>query len=140
MITSAVDECFDPESRMAKAAREWFAKNGPSDLQPLPLGYDEREHLKHGGADHILAWYARSLACCDYDFLKHPNFHDYACGVIASEHAPYFITNNDELQKRFPPRPLAGLDNGFFWTAPKKKRGRPRKNTQVHAVQAPVPN
>ena len=50
----------NPDGRPALAARKWFADNGPPDLLPLPLGYNEREALKHGGIDHILAWYARS--------------------------------------------------------------------------------
>ena len=60
-------------------------ENGPADLQPLPLDYSEREKLKAGGAPHILAWYARSLTGQKYDVLKHPSFHDYACGTMASE-------------------------------------------------------
>jgi hypothetical protein len=102
----------------ALLARRRHAKYGPvdADLQPLPLGYDEREALKGGGAPHILAWYARSLEALDYDIAVHPKFHDYACGVMASsEHAPDFITQDKELQRRFPPRLLSGLIPGLIW-------------------------
>jgi hypothetical protein len=120
MITSAVDERCSPHGRHARFARKWFADNGPPDMQPLPLSYGEREALKNGGAHHILAWYARSLACRDYDVSEHPPFDDYARGVMASEHAPDFITKNEELRRRFPPRPLKGLGPGLCWEPPKE--------------------
>jgi hypothetical protein len=112
-----------PTGRRALAARKWFADNGPPDLQPLPLGYNEREALKHGGADHILAWYSRSLDGRNYDVLEHPSFDDYARGVMASEHAPDFIRTEDttgELHRRFPPRHLYGLGPGLYWDPPKR--------------------
>ena len=88
----------NPDGRRARTARKWFADNGPPDLQPLPLGYDERERLKHGGADHILAWYARSLDGENYDVVRHPPFEDYACGVMASEFAPDFIKKDEQCK------------------------------------------
>jgi hypothetical protein len=121
----------DPDGLLARNARKWFADNGPPDLQPLPLGYDERERLKHGGADHILAWYARSLDGRDYDVHAHPSFYDYACGVMASEFAPNFIKNDEKLKKRFPPRELAGMGSGLCWEPPKvhaKTMQRYRRN------------
>jgi hypothetical protein len=59
-VISGVDMQANPTrqkrfERRARDAREWFALNGPRDLQPLPLGYAEREDLKAGGAPHILA-------------------------------------------------------------------------------------
>jgi hypothetical protein len=105
--------------RAALLAREWFADNGPPDMQPLPLSYGEREALKGGGAPHILAWYARSLESRKYDVLEHPLFDDYARGVMASEHAPYFI-KKELLLKRFPPRVLPGLGPGLSWEPPEE--------------------
>jgi hypothetical protein len=113
--------CSDPIiTEEAVAARKWFADNGPSDLQPLPLGYNERERLKRGGAQHILAWYARSLDDRKYDVLEHPSFDDYARGVMASEYAPDFIRKDEELLKCFPPCPLKGLGPGLGWNPPKR--------------------
>jgi hypothetical protein len=106
-------------ARNALAAREWFAVNGPADAPPLPLSYGEREDLKHGGLDHIVAWYARSLEGQTYNFAKHPSFYDYACGVMASEHAPDFI-KGAELRLRFIPRELTGLGPGLYWNTPKE--------------------
>jgi hypothetical protein len=100
-------------------ARRWFYENGPADLQPLPLSYGEREDLKRGGALHILAWFARSLEAEYYDYLGHPSFFDYACGVMASEHAPNFI-KKEQLLKRFPPRPLDGLGPALCWEPPEE--------------------
>jgi hypothetical protein len=110
----------NPRGRKARAARKWFADNGPPDLQPLPLGYAERERLKRGDAFHILAWYARSLDFRNYDVLEHPSFEDYARGVMASEFAPAFIQEKQELKKRFPPRHLSGLGPGLEWLPPKE--------------------
>lgn len=112
---SAVDFSQSPRGPRAKCVREWFAKNGPPDLQPLPLGYDERERLKDGTARHILAWYARSLAGLKYHFGEHPSFDTYARGVMASEFAPEFIKNDADLLERFPPRHLDGLGPGLEW-------------------------
>jgi hypothetical protein len=122
------------KARRALLAREWFADHGPSDVQPLPLGHGEREGLKHGGVDHIVAWYARSLDCLNYDVLNHPSFYDYACGVMASEFCPNFIRTEDkteELQRRFPPRPLNGLGPGLVWEPPAqhaRAKARYRRN------------
>jgi hypothetical protein len=103
----------------ALAAREWFYEKGPAYAQPLPLSYGEREALKSGGVPHILAWYARSLEALDYNYLEHPSFDDYACGVMASEHTPDFI-KKEHLLKRFPPRPLDGLGPGLYWEPPEE--------------------
>ncbi len=99
----------------ALAAREWFAKVGPADAPPLPLSYDERESLKGGGLPHLVAWFARSLENLNYDFNKHPSFEDYARGVLASPDAPDFITTNQALISRYPPKELYGLGPGLYW-------------------------
>ena len=40
----------NPSGRRAVAARKWLADNGPPDLQPLPLGYNE------GSGSSTAAW------------------------------------------------------------------------------------
>ena len=119
--------------RQALAAREWFKKHGPPDAPAFPIGYAERERLKIGGLQHILALYARSLAGCGYNYDEHPAFDDYAAGVMELEkHAPDFITTNEEMRKRFPPRPLKGLRAGLYWQPP-GQRSKPRKSRQAQA-------
>jgi hypothetical protein len=110
---------LDKKACAALDARRWFYENGPADLQPLPLSYNEREDLKHGGVPHILAWFARSLAGRNYNYPEHPPFCDYASGVMASEHAPDFI-KKAHLLKPFPPRPLDGLGPGLYWEPPEE--------------------
>lgn len=123
MIISGVDLLTEQrgEEQMAQRARRWFAKNGPADAPPLPLCYGEREALKHGGQDHIIALFARSLAVQGYDWRKHPTFYDYACGIMASKNIVYGVKNDDELKKRYPPRPLQGLKEcDLCWEHPLK--------------------
>jgi hypothetical protein len=118
MLISVIDQVHSPRGRRARFAREWFALNGPHDAPPLPLGYDEREDLKVGGLKHLVAWYACSLACRNYDVVVHPSFDDYACGLMASEYTPGFIKNDEELQQRFAQRPLTGLGPALVWEPP----------------------
>jgi hypothetical protein len=103
----------------ALVAREWFEKNGPPDAPELPLSYAAREALKHGGLDHIVAWFARSLETSNYDVDLHPSFDDYARGVLASEYAPDFIKHDPILLHRFPPHALDQLGPGLIWRAQK---------------------
>jgi hypothetical protein len=122
MAFSAVDQEIFEKGLWGRAeqARDWFKVNGPPDAPPLPLDYAERERLKVGGFLHIVAWYARSLAMQDFDVTKHPSFDDYARGVMASEHAPYFIKDDEAMRKRFPPRELKGLGPALHWRPPKQ--------------------
>src|SRR5262249_5877706 len=103
-------------ARRALRARLWFAKNGPPDAPPLPLSYGEREDLKCGDYFlYIVALFARSLAAREYDFDVHPSFEDFARGVLASPYKPYFVNEDEELERRYPPRQLEGLGPGCYW-------------------------
>jgi hypothetical protein len=99
----------------ALKARDEFAKMAPTDAPALPLSYAEREKLKVGGLPHIVAWFARSLDGCNYDFGIHPVFEPYARGVLASSYTAYFVAEDKTLQQRFPARPLKGLGSGLYW-------------------------
>ena len=103
-------------SAVLRHACEYFSQTAPADAPPLPRSYEEREKLKVGGVPHIVAWFARSLEVCNYDFGIHPLFSPYARGVLASSHAPEFITQDLTLQQRFPPLPLKGLGRGLYWS------------------------
>ena len=99
----------------ALLARQWFAGVAPEDAPFLPLSYEERERLKVGGLEHMVALFARSLAALDYDFKSHPSFDDYARGVMASPNAPEFIKKDLDLRRRFSPGSLRGLGSGLIW-------------------------
>jgi len=58
------------------------------------------------------------VACRDYAVEKYPSFYDYACGLMASEHAPDFVKKDEALRKQYPPRPLAGLGPALVWEPP----------------------
>ena len=128
----------DPIGPQKKAARrvlrvrEWFAIDGPADAPPFPVSYDQREALKGRGLlPHIVAWYARSLECREYDVREHPSFADYASGVLWELELPvggfgdlpnYPPDELRELKKRFPPRMLKGMGPGLHWLPPKLHR------------------
>ena len=137
MIISAVDCQETPAKqrqfeRQALAAREWFKQHGPPDAPVFPIGYAEREELKMGGLPHIVAWYARSLAARKYNFEEHPSFDEYASGVMNSEkHAPGFIRDNEEMRRRFPPRPLAGLVGPVLVSAKTGRRATGKTQSSI---------
>jgi hypothetical protein len=112
-------EAQKEDALRAVLARLWHAKKYALDfdLQPLPLGRDEREHMQgRGPAGHMLKWHARSLEARDYDIIEHPPFHDFVCGMMTDiEGFPEF----EELRDRFPPRVLPGLDPKLsYWEPP----------------------
>jgi hypothetical protein len=113
----------DPEGQQkqdayrALLARKRFQDEGPFDAPLLPLTYGERQFLKRGGLPHIVAWYAESLLSMNYDFAAHIHFENYARGVMASPYAPDLIKQDPELKRRFPPKPLDGLNSGLVWLA-----------------------
>jgi hypothetical protein len=66
----------------------------------------------------LVALFARSWEARDYN-EEHPEFFDYACGIMASEYMGYpGIKEDEQLKKRFPPRPLNGLGPGLYWEPP----------------------
>jgi hypothetical protein len=120
---------FEPKGlkRKAQLARQHFALHGPHDAPPLPLGYNERESVKRTGLPlaKIVGLYARSWEACRYSLELHPSFHDYACGVMASEfngHAD--MATDPEMLRRFPPRKLVGLGPGLYWSSSKTRARR----------------
>lgn len=118
---------IEPQKRMARdalLAREWFAIVGPKDMQPLPISDEEIEDRKYAwgskqpSLSYIVSCFAYSLRANNWDFNSHPSFEDFACGVMASEHAPDFVKNDAALRKQYPPRPLAGLGPALVWEPP----------------------
>ena len=114
-------------AQRALVARQLFAVDGPPDAQPLPLSYAEREEFKNGSlhpnrVHYIVSLFAFSVAARDYAYENHPSWEDFARGVLASPSAHDFLTNDPILRRRYPPRPLTGLNSGCCWQPAKKTR------------------
>ena len=63
----------------------------------------------------LLGAYAFSLQMLDYDFVEHPSFFDFGCGVMALPGAPKDIRDDPELQVEFPVKALPGLCGRLIW-------------------------
>ena len=70
---------------------------------------------------HIVAHFAGSLRRQHWDYENHPSFEEYTRGVLASEHTPEFVKADEELRKKYPPRPLRGLGRGLCWEHDREK-------------------
>jgi hypothetical protein len=125
VIISGVDFDHNPAERRAQVARKWFAENGPSDMQPLPLGYGERERLKDGSPHHIVTWYARSLADQELRRGKASVVPRLCLRRDGFAGHPSAMAESPELLRRFPPRPLEGLDSHLYWQPPEPTRRLP---------------
>ena len=121
------------DARRALLAREWFYEYGPHDAPPLPLSPFEIEDMRYGQAalefgprafyrlrafHHLIAQFASSLRSKDWDFNIHPSFEDFASSVLASDHAPDFLKNDEKLCKRYPPRNLCTIAPWLYWKPP----------------------
>ena len=88
--------------------------------------------------------FVRKITCgSKVQFEEHPSFDEYASGVMESEkHAPDFIRDNEEMRKRFPPRPLKGLRSGLYWQPPgqrpklKSRQSQAREKLLLAAMRA----
>jgi hypothetical protein len=106
----------------ALRAQEWFAANGPKDAPLLPLSHNDREDYRNArGLAGIVGFYARSLSRLNYD-PQHPAFDDFACGLMAMamESGVWGLEKDENLKRRFPPRPFAGMTPGAYWAPPKE--------------------
>ena len=125
------NEPIGPQKRAAilpLLAREWFAVYGPRDAPPLPLAHEDVEdHRRAGGLAAIVGFFARSLSRQgygrqSYDVCNHPSFDDFACGLMARamDSGLWDLEKDEQLKRRFPPRPLAGMTPGAYWAPPKE--------------------
>jgi hypothetical protein len=107
-------------------AKEWFAvEGGPSDAPPLPLADEIENYRQAGGLKRVIGFYARSLEIQDFDYRKHPSFHDFARGLmaLAMEGGVWDLEKDTSLIHRFPPLPLPGMiAAGSYWEPPKRQR------------------
>jgi len=125
---------------VALRAREWFAVNGPSDAPPLPLSTNDIEDYRTArGLMGIVGFYARSLrkegyGRRSYDVCNHPSFNDFACGLMAIN-LGIWGSETEDLKRRFPPRPLAGMTPGAYW-APTEEYERITSSYRTEAASA----
>jgi hypothetical protein len=78
---------------------------------------NEREALECGGRLHLVSRYALSLLMLDWDYKLHPLFDDFCRGLMAYKHTPDYLRDDPDLQREFPPQPLAGLSDLRWRTA-----------------------
>jgi hypothetical protein len=101
-------------ARDAYNARAMFATEWP-DWGPLPLGQECTPLLQAKGAMHLLGCYAFSLELMCYDYLGHPSFYRYGCGMMAHPDAPEHVRDDIDLRVEFPARELPGLGRRMIW-------------------------
>jgi hypothetical protein len=93
-------------------------------MQPLPITDEEIENLKYAwdskqpARNFILSCFGDSVRLNGHDLKSHPSIEAFAHGLMASEHAPDFVKNDEALCKLYPPRPLAGLGPALVWEPP----------------------
>ncbi len=105
--------------------RDWFESQRPADAPSFPLTSADRERIKVDGVAYIVSLFARSLAMRDYNIGEHPEFEEYARGVMAAtDLIPDCLANDPVLLEQYPPTPLAGLSAGLVWWSPKPARRR----------------
>jgi hypothetical protein len=120
-------------------AREWFAVYGPRDAPPLPLADEDVEDYRRArGLAGIVGFFARSWSRQDYDVRKHPSFDDFARGLMARamDSGLWDLEKDEQLKRRFPPRPLAGMTPGAYWAPPKEYEETMASYNEVHRPAA----
>jgi hypothetical protein len=95
-------------------SRALFVDDAP-DWAPLPVGDEIPPLLGTTGPMHLLGLYAASLKAAGYNFLQHPTFNVFGCGVMAHPCAPGHVRNDQELRCEFPARELPGLCCELIW-------------------------
>jgi hypothetical protein len=123
------------EALRAQLARWLFQAREPGDFPPLPVFSPERSCVMYDSpADWLVFHYALSWSSNGYD-LGHPDFVTYAAGLRASgliatspRVADFIRDDVERMLKRFPPRPLAGLDECLVWhQQPRRSLITPRR-------------
>lgn len=115
-------------ARRALDAAERFNQTGPIEYY-LPLTYPDREALK-GRFDqgYIVALFSSSLASADWHYERHPDYPEFAAGILALPDLGRRILDNDpSLAKRYPPNELPGLKPAGYYDTYKAKAGSKRK-------------
>jgi hypothetical protein len=111
------------QANFALLAQQWFRVNGPPDAPLLPLNLHDRDRFRgSGGLTALVGFYARSLSRQGYDVCTHPSFDDFARGLmaLAKERGLWQLEEDENLMRRFPPRPLMGMLPSAYWVPPEE--------------------
>jgi hypothetical protein len=114
VVTTAYIPAVMRGARKAYEARAMFAVENPA-WAPLPLGNECNALIQATGAMHLLGLYAFSLQLLSYDYLNHPRFYDFGCGVMAHPSTPEHVRGDPELNEEFPEKALPGLCGRLVW-------------------------
>ena len=104
------------ETRTVLLAQARHAQVAPPWAIPLPVG-DEISPLlsSTSGPMCLLGNFACSVMMMGYDYLGHPSFYDFGCGVMAHPRAPDRVRNDVESETEFPAKELPGLCGRMVW-------------------------
>src|SRR5262245_4689609 len=78
------------EACLRHAAHRHFGEHKPSGWPDLPVSSAEKERLENDDdvRFQLVNCFEMSLRCLGYDYLTHPPFRPYVCGVLARPDAP----------------------------------------------------
>lgn len=105
-------------ARRALDAAEKFNLTGPMEYY-LPLTYSDREDLKtRFDEGYVVALFASSLASMQWQYDRHPEYPEFAAGILALPELGQLILMTDpSLAERYPPVQLPGLKPGGYYDA-----------------------
>lgn len=115
-------------ARRALAAAEWFDQTGPIAYY-LPLTYQAREALKASFDEgYIIALFSSSLAQMGWCHELHPDYPEFAAGILALPELGQRILKTDpSLATRYPPLELFGLKPAGYYEIGKRRAGSKRR-------------
>jgi hypothetical protein len=120
------DDPIEPQelkANMALEARDWFEAQRPPDAPELPLGLrhciDVRDDaiISENWIACLVSRFGESVAHREYRTEGHPLFEEFARGLMASDMWPDEMHKDPDLLRRYPPKPLPGLEHGV-WSQP----------------------
>ena len=111
-------------ARRALSAAESFDQTGPIEYY-LPLTYQAREALKARlDEGYIVSLFASSLKSAEWRYELHPDYPEYAAGILALPELGQRILKTDpSLAKRYPPAELSGLKQCGYYEISKRRTG-----------------
>jgi len=119
-------------ARRAWVAAERFDQTGPLEYS-LPLTYREREALKAKFDEgYIVALFASSLMSSGWQCDQHPDYPEFAAGILALPGLGARILETDpSLAGRYPPAELPGMRAGGYYDPKAFSRSNGRKRSLV---------